>query len=202
MISRARGIAISTVGYLCLAIGGWMLSMTNAAWYSRAYSAAILLPLAIVLAVMGILAFVQDRALDAVVFFGGGALFGSIAAYIAAASFAAVNMTGFVEPLSYIGWFACAWAVYFLCAMVGSVRTGAARTSFLGGMFVTLGCLAIAGWSGVHGWAIVGGYLGLITSLIALGTAGSEARHFGQLATPHEVEGTQTTTTTRPMAAD
>lgn len=202
MISRARGIAISTVGFLCIAIGGWMLSMTNAGWYTRAYSAAILFPLALVLAVMAILAFVQDRALDSVIFFGAGALFGSIAAYIASVSFAAVNMTRFIEPLSYIGWFACVWAVYFLCAALGSVRLGRGRSAFLIGMFLTLGCLAIGGWAGSTGWAMAGGYLGLITSLIALGTAGSEARHLGHLVTPQDVDVTQTTTTSRPMAAD
>lgn len=194
MNTRARGVAVSTVGYLCLAIGAWMTSMTNAAWFSRSYSTAILFPLAIILAVMGILAFVQDRGLDAVVFFGGGALLGSIATYLAA-----VDLTRMTEPLSYTGWFACTWGVYFLCAWLGSLRSGVARSAFIFGMWVTLGCLAIAGWTAAQGWMIAGGYLGLITSLIAFGTAGTEIARYGRVANPNvEV----VVPAPRPMAAD
>jgi uncharacterized protein len=202
MNTRSRGVAVSIIGYLCLGIGVWMISMTNADWYSRSYSSAVVFPLAIVLAVMGILAFAQDRAFDAVVFFGGGALLGSVGAYIAA-----VNLTRMSEPLSYMGWFACMWGVYFLCAWAGSLRSGVLRSSFLLGMSLTLGCLAIGGWSAVQGWMIVGGYLGLITSTIAFGVAGSESMRYGRYANQNlEVMGTTTTATTtttaRPMAAD
>ncbi len=98
---RGKGVAISTVGYLCLAVTGWMISMTDASWFSRQNGMALLSPVIIVLGVMGILSFVQGRALDAIVFFGGTALLGSASAYNAS-----LGLTKVADPYSYLGWFA------------------------------------------------------------------------------------------------
>lgn len=201
MNTRARGIAISTVGYMAVAIGGWMLSMTAAQWYTRALSPAFLVPLTLVLGIMGILAFVADRGLDSVVFFGFAAVMGSIATYTSTVFYARA-----IEPLTYIGWYAGMFAIYFICTWAGSFRSGATRSVFLLGLWLTLGVLAIGGWTGVTGWMIAGGYLGLITSVIAFAVAGSEMVRNGRLANPNEeiliTSTTTTTSTARPMAAD
>jgi succinate-acetate transporter protein len=195
MNNRTKAVAVSTVGFLCVAIAGWMVSMSGAGWYSPQFSAAILLPLSIVLLAMGILSFVADRGLDAIVFFGGAGVFGSAAAYVATIGTQRVTMS-----LSYMGWFACMWAVYFLCAWAGSMRSGAIRSGFLLGAWLSLGCLAIAGWSASGGWEMAAGYLGLITAILAFGTAGYEIVTYGRITNPNlEVP---RTTAARPMAAD
>jgi succinate-acetate transporter protein len=193
MNSRSRAVVASTVGYMCLAIGGWMASMTGAGWYSAQTSTAILLPLAIVLLAIGILSFVADRGLDAVVFFGGAGVFGSAAVYTAMLGTQRITMS-----LSYMGWFACMWAIYFLCVSVGSMRSGRARMGFLVGTWVALGCLAIAGWAASPGWEIAAGYVGLITSLLAFSAAGAEIVGLGRMANPN----LEMPRTARPMAAD
>lgn len=194
---KTKGVATSTVGYMLVAISGWMLSMSSAGWYSHTIGVSFLLGLAIVLAVMGILAFEADRGLDAVVFFGGTAIMGTIFAYEGM-----VATTHVAQPLSYIGWFAAMWAIYYCCTWVGSLRSGFTRSGFLLGLWLTLGVLAIGGWTGVGDWLIAGGYLGLITSVLAFVTAGSEIIHYGVIANPNlEVPGT-TTGTAHPMAAD
>ncbi len=188
MNTKTKAVAVSTVGYMCLAITAWMIQMSNAAWFSRQFGLAILYPLAIVLAIMGILSFMQNRGLDSIVFFGGAGLLGTIAAYVPA-------MT---EPRAYIGWFACLWGIFFLYVWAGSFKSGVTRMLFLLALWLSLGCLAIGNWAGVGGWIMAGGYLGLISSVLAFATSGSEIIGYGHAANPNaEVTGTP-----RPMAAD
>ena len=193
MNTKAKAVAVSTVGYMCLAISGWMIQMSDASWFSRQYGTAILYPLAIILAVMGILSFVQNRGLDSIVFFGGAGLLGSVAAYFPAHAF-----VGAMEPRAYIGWFACLWAIFFLYVWAGSFKSGVPRMLFLLALWLSLGAIAIGDWAGLNGWIMAGGYLGLISSVLAFVTSGSEIVRYGHAANPNmEVTGTA-----RPMAAD
>jgi hypothetical protein len=70
MISKSKSVSTTTVGYMCLALTGWMISMPNASWFSKLYGHghAMMYPLAIVLGVMGILSFLQSRGLDTIIF--------------------------------------------------------------------------------------------------------------------------------------
>ena len=79
-----KAVITSTVGYMCLGLTGWMVSMPNAGWFDQVqgHGTAMLLPLALVLVVMGILAFLNERMLDAVIFFGGAGLFWSVHEYL------------------------------------------------------------------------------------------------------------------------
>jgi uncharacterized protein len=178
--NSGKAVAISTVGYMCLALTGWMISMTYADWFSEHYGMALLYPLAIVLGVMGILSLVQNRALDAIVFLGGTALLGSVYAYNAAPSVAKM-----VDPRSYLGWFAAVWAVFFAYVWVGSFRSGATRMLFLLGAWLTMLALAIGGWTGVQGWVILAGYIGLATSILAGITSASEIIRLGHVGNPN-----------------
>lgn len=194
---RVRGVASSTVGYMLVAISGWMLSMSAAGWYSNTIGVAYVPALSLVLLVMGILAFVADRGLDAVVFFGAAAILGSVFTYEGMVAGAHI-----AQPLTYIGWFAAMWAIYYCCTWLGSRRSGFTRSWFLLGVSLTFIVLAIGGWTGMTGWLIAGGYLGLISSALAFVTAGSEIIRYGMTANPNlELPGT-TTGTAHPMAAD
>jgi uncharacterized protein len=151
----------STVGYVCLALPLWMLSMAHAGWFETTYGhgAAMMLPLSLILVVIGVLAFVDERTLDAVIFFGGAGLFWSGHEYLLAPA---------AEPGHYAGWYWFGWAVFYCYVWFGSFKAGLARLLFLLGLWLTLLALAIGEWTGLHGVTILGGYLGLITAILAL----------------------------------
>jgi uncharacterized protein len=151
----------STIGYMCLALTGWMVSMPNAGWFevSHGHGTAMLFPMSVVLIVMGILSFVNERTLDAIIFFGGAGLFWAGHQY--------VSGSGMEEPLRYTGWYWFIWAVFFCYVWLGSFSAGLVRMLFLLGLWLTLLALAIGDWIGSHGFMVLGGYLGLATSILA-----------------------------------
>ncbi len=159
-----KTVITSTVGYMCLALTGWMLSMSNAGWFDRLYGhgLAMMLPLALVLGVMGILAFLGERALDAVIFFGGAGLFWSGYVYRTASM-----AGGPADPGHYSGWYFLIWAVFFCYVWFGSFKAGIARLLFLLGLWLTLLALSIGELGGLHAFTILGGYLGLATAILA-----------------------------------
>lgn len=171
-----RCVTTSTVGYMCLALTLWMVSMTNAGWYARVYPhfAALIMPMALVLGVMGILAHLRARSLDAVVFFGGGILFWSAHAAAAATAGAAG-----VEPMSYAGWFFAVWAAFFAYVWLGSFHSTLPRQLFLLGVSLTLLAMALTDWTGLRFFQYIGGYIGLISALLAGFVSGSGFISFG-----------------------
>lgn len=159
---NAKSVITTTVGYMCLGLTGWMLSMPRAGWFPQpeyAHGTAMLFPLSIVLVVMGILAFLREGALDGVIFFGGSGFFWSIQAFRQTASAA--------DPGSYTGWYYFVWAVFFCYVWLGSFKAGVSRTLFLLGLWLTLLALAIGAWAGSHRFDVLGGYLGLATAILA-----------------------------------
>jgi len=161
-----KAVITSTVGYMCLGLTGWMLSMPNAGWFDQVqgHGWAMMLPLAVILVVMGILAFLNERALDGIIFFGGAGLFWSGHEYLMAVTPAAHS----AEPIHYTGWYYFIWAVYFCYVWFGSFRAGLERLLFLLGLWLTLLALTISSWTGMHGFMILGGYLGLATAILAV----------------------------------
>lgn len=158
-----RGVATATVGFMALALSGWMMSMSSAGWYASLFPHALALAysLGLTLVIMGILSFVDQRALDAIIFFGGAGLLGAFY------TLASPGMQNASEPSSYVGWFHFIWAVFFCWVWFGSFRAGVPRFLFLLGLWLTLLAWAIGYWGQVHGFIILGGYIGLITSILA-----------------------------------
>jgi uncharacterized protein len=159
-----KAVITSTVGYMCLALTGWMLSMSNAGWFDKLYEhgAAMMFPLALVLGVMGILAFLNERTLDAVIFFGGAGLFWSGHVYRTA-----LTATSAADPGHYSAWYFFIWAVFFCYVWFGSFKAGIERLLFLLGLWLTLLALAIGDWGDLHLFTVLGGYLGLATAILA-----------------------------------
>jgi succinate-acetate transporter protein len=168
MHSKSRAAITTTIGFMCLALTDWMLSMSNAAWFPRIYGhgTAMFYPLGIVLGVMGILAFIEERGLDAIIFFGGAGLFWSTHVYLST-----TNGVTAMEPGSYAGWFLFVWAVFFCYVWFGSFKSGIIRFLFLLGTWLTLLALAIGNWGDGHrfghGLLVLGGYIGLATAILA-----------------------------------
>lgn len=175
---KSKSVITATVGFMCLALANWMASMPSAGWFERIYEpgVAIMYPLAIILGVIGILAFVHDRTLDSIIFFGGSGLFWS--AHLS--MIAATN-----DPGSYVGWYFFVWFVFFCYVWFGSFKAGLPRFLFLLGQWLTLLALAIGNWGGAHLHIItrIGGYLGLITAILAAITSASTVIRNGFSAT-------------------
>lgn len=191
---ESRGVAVSTVGYLCLGLAGWMISMSAAGWFHGAYAVGLLYPLSILLAIMGILGFVCGRGLDAIVFFTGAILFSSASAYMGM-----IGAGRTEQPVSFLGWFACLFAIFFGYIWVGSFKSGRNRFLFLLGTWVTMILTAIGAWTGTAGLYVASGYIGLITSAIAMIASANEVIRLGSSANPNlEAVGP----TVKPMAAD
>ena len=190
----SRAVAVSTVGYLCFGLAGWMIGMNAVGWFSGVHGVALLYPLSLILAIMGILGFVCGRGLDSIIFFTGAILFGSANAY------STMIGTGRApDPSSYLGWFACLFAIFFGYIWAGSFRSGRMRSLFLLGTWVTMILAAIGAWTSVTGFYMASGYIGLITSAVAMIVSANEVIRLGSNANPNmETVGP----TVKPMAAD
>lgn len=138
--------------------------MPNAGWFDKLYGHGVVMmfSLAVILGVMGILAFLNERTLDAVIFFGGAGLFWSSHIYRTAA----IPAAG-ADPGHYAGWYFFIWAVFFCYVWLGSLKAGIERLLFLLGLWLTLLALAIGEWGTLQGFTVLGGYLGLATAILA-----------------------------------
>ena len=171
-----RCVTTSTVGYMALALTGWMLSMTAAGWYDHYYLAgtSLMLPFALLLAIAGILAYLHGRSLDSIAFFAFAALFTSAHTTMASMALAA--------PMSYIGWYWIVWTVFFAYMWLGSFRAELPRQLFLLGISLTFLAKALYGWTDMRALELISGYLGLISSLIAAFISASDVIVFGREA--------------------
>lgn len=172
-----RCVTTSTVGYMALALTGWMLSMTSAGWYGQFYlpGTALMLPFALLLAIIGILAYLHGRSLDSIAFFAFGVLFTA-----AHSNMAMVGASG--APMSYIGWFWIVWTVFFAYLWLGSFRAGLPRQLFFLGISLTFLAKALYGWTDARVLELISGYLGLISSVIAAIISASDVIAFGREA--------------------
>jgi succinate-acetate transporter protein len=173
-----RCVTTSTVGYMALALTGWMLSMTAAGWYGRFYlpGTSLMLPFALLLMIIGILAYLHGRSLDSITFFAFAVLFTAVHAAVVAAPGTAV------APMSYVGWLWMAWTVFFAFVWLGSFRAELPRQLFLLGITLTFLAKAVFGWTDLRVLELISGYLGLISSIIAAIISASDVIEFGREA--------------------
>lgn len=178
-----KSVSTATIGYMSWALALWMVSMTAAGWYDKMYAAgpANFAALGVLLAIMGILAFVHGRALDSIIFFGGAGLFW--ADYVAHA----VPIPPGAAPPSFSGWAAFVWAVFFCWVWFGAFKAGLQRWLFLLGVWLALLAFAIGGWGGgLHVFERIGGYIGLATAILAAITSAMEVIGHGLAGRPNE----------------
>jgi len=173
-----RCVTTSTVGYMALALTSWMLSMTAAGWYAQIYSAAssLMLPFALLLTIIGILAYLHGRSLDSIVFFAFAVLF------TAGHTLITSTPTGAGAPMSYVGWFWIVWTVALAYLWLGSFRAGLPRQLFLLGISLTFLAKALYGWTDLRVLQLISGYLGLISAIIAAMISASDVILFGREA--------------------
>jgi hypothetical protein len=196
-IMNNKSVSTATIGFMCLALAGWMISMPTAGWFEKVYAHGVanMTALAILLVIMGILAFVHGRTLDCIIFFGGAGLFWSGHLYGVAG-----EAGGAPEPGSYGGWYFFVWTLFFAWVWLGSRKGDLERMLFLLGLWLTLLALAIGDWTGIHGFTLAGGYLGLITSILAAITSALEVIGHGITRQPND--DSRVASHVRPVAAE
>lgn len=176
----------STLGYAAFALTLWMVSMIHAGWFGSAQG-SINLMLAVTLggtamAIAGILEYFRGRTADMLLFLGFGAFWWAWALNHHAIAGGAAAPTASYEAWYYIVWAVLAFGIWF-----ADFREGMAKTLFTLGLWLTLLALALGGWTGLGWFTTVGGYLGLISALIAMYTAWAdvinESRGHGVLPT-------------------
>lgn len=156
-----------TLGYACLFISGWLISMLNAHWFAPPldHSGLMLVMIlgGVVLAISGIFSYINGDTLNTALFLVFGALLFSFAltSIISPSESSAGVYSGFS------GWVYVLFSVFAFYLWVGSFGGSTARNIYLLGLWLTLLALAIANWAASPGLDIIGGYLGLATSLFA-----------------------------------
>ncbi|HUN76578.1 MAG TPA: GPR1/FUN34/YaaH family transporter [Steroidobacteraceae bacterium] len=91
-----------------------------------------------------------------------------------------------MEPGSYSGWYWFVWTLFFAWVWIGALKAELQRILFLLGLWVTLLALAIGAWTGTRGFILLGGYLGLITSVLAAITSAIEVIGHGLRGNPNQ----------------
>jgi len=161
-----KSVSTATIGYMCFALSFWLLGVYLTRWTpSISLSAiwAIHMPLSILLLVMGILAFVNGRSLDTIVFFGGSALLWSTHSIVV------LPVSGHdASSPGFDGWFFIAWTAFFAWVWVGALKSDFWRMQFLLSLWLTHFVLIFDNFFyEVHVIEIIGGYLCLVTGLLA-----------------------------------
>jgi uncharacterized protein len=182
-----KSVSTATIGFMCLALSFWMVNMPSAGWYGGGLGAAsvggMFYPLAVLLAIMGILAFVHARTLDSIIFFGGAGLLWTAYSYVHMMTMPHAAAL----PESYNGWWFFVWTVFFAWVFVGALKAGVVRALFLLGTWLSLLAGAIAGWSGgSHVFTLISGYIGLATAILAAIVSASEVICHGLAGRPNE----------------
>lgn len=160
----------STLGYAAFALTLWMVSMIHAGWFAPS-ERSIDLMLAVTLggsamAIAGILEYFRGRTADMLLFLGFGAFWWAWALNAHAIAGGAVAPTAGYQAWYYIVWAVLAFGIWF-----ADFSEGAAKSLFTLGLWLSLLALALGGWTHLGWFTILGGYLGLVTSVIGMYTA-------------------------------
>lgn len=169
IIASDRMVAISTVGYMCIAITWWMLGMLMAGWFTiptiPGIASGVVYALgSILLVIVGILAIVYARnILDGIIFLGmAGLLFSLHLAHIA-------GLAGEANMAGYYGWYAFVWAIFFCYLWIAAMSREKRSIRMLFLLLFWVGALisAIGGWTTSSGLETISGYLFLGSAVLA-----------------------------------
>jgi hypothetical protein len=165
----------SALGYGAFALTLWLNSMTPAGWFDQPWSNSLLQLLTAVLggcvlAIAGILQWRRGNSIDTLLFLAFAAYWWISALYqhTLAAGDQVTTSTGF------LGWYCMVWAFLVFCAWIAACRDGVARMLFTAGLCLSLFAAALSNWAHVEALAVLGGYLGLVTAVLAVYIAAAE----------------------------
>lgn len=161
----------TALGYMMVAITGWLFSMVSAGWFGQTIpDIGLVMGVyggGLAAFVVGILLYLRGRQLDTMVLLGLGAFFFVVGTANLSADAAPAAESG------YSAWFDLLWAAYFLMLWLSGRNGDATRAWFLLALGLTLLAHGLAFWIAPV-LIMIGGYLGLITSLLGVWIAYGE----------------------------
>jgi succinate-acetate transporter protein len=159
-VSKANPAPLGLAGF---AFTTWLLSMINAGWYS-ASGLGLVLPMALAYGgtaqlVAGVLEYPKGNTFGTTAFFSYGAFWWSFALFV-------LFFGSFHVPSYFVGWYLFVWGIFTFYMWIASFHgTTIIQLVFLA-LWLTFVLLAIGAW-GVSFFTTIGGYVGLITAILA-----------------------------------
>ncbi len=169
------------LGLAGFAFTTWMLSMINAGWFdAKALGMVIALAMAYggtAQMVAGVLEFRKGNTFGTVAFFSYGAFWWSFALF--------AHYFGATVPAAFIGWYLFVWGIFTFYMWIASLKTTMALQLVFLALWITFILLAIGAW-GVASMTTLGGYVGLITAILAFYLSAAEVinESFGRTVLP------------------
>ncbi|MEJ2632430.1 MAG: acetate uptake transporter [Acidihalobacter sp.] len=158
------------LGLAGFAFTTWMLSMHNAGWFT---GDAVPLVLALAFAyggsaqvLAGLLEFPRGNTFGLVAFTSYGAFWWSFALFV---EFFAAKVPG-----AFVGWFLFVWGVFTFYMWIATFRANRAVQLVFLALWITFLLLALGVWLGKGGFTIAGGYVGLVTAVLAFYLSAAE----------------------------
>jgi succinate-acetate transporter protein len=151
------------LGLIGFASTTWLLSMVNAGWYDTK-SLVVVLAMALVFggvvqAIAGVLAFFRGNTFAGVAFLSYGAFWISLVTF--------EKFFGGGAPASFVGWYLFVWGVFSFYMWIATFRHNMALQSVFLALWITFLLLAVGAWFDLGISHTAGGYLGLVTALLA-----------------------------------
>lgn len=153
-----KTVLTTTVGFFIIGLLAWMHGLPLVGWVDTPASgmSGDAFPLAIILGVLGVLAYLHDDALNSVIFLGFAGLVWS-------------HSVGAIAGQAAYTWNLIVWAIFFLSVYWAARRGCTNRAFFLLALGLSLVADAIKhGSGGNHAAALAEGYLGLLAGVLAL----------------------------------
>lgn len=160
----------ASLGLAGFALTTWLLSMINAGWFGGE-SMGMVLAVAFVYGgtaqiIAGLMEMPRGNTFGATAFVSYGAFWWSLALFI-------LFFHGTV-PAAFIGWYLFLWGVFTLYMWVATWRASRALQCVFLSLWLTFFMLAGSEWTGFVWLHHFGGYLGLITALLAFYLSAAE----------------------------
>ena len=158
------------LGLAGFAFTTWMLSMMNAGWFD-AKSMGMVIALAMAYGgtaqlVAGILEFPRGNTFGTVAFFSYGAFWWSFALF--------VFFFGTGVPGAFVGWYLFVWGVFTFYMWIASMRANTALNLVFLALWITFVLLALGEWGLGAFFHTLGGYVGLVTAILAFYLSAAE----------------------------
>jgi len=173
-MSNEQGIARfsnpAPLGLAGFALTTWLLSMINAGWFS---GDAMGMVLAVAMAyggtaqiIAGVMELPRGNTFGATAFVSYGAFWWSFALF--------VLLPHDKVPGAFVGWYLFMWGVFTLYMWLGTLRAARALQLIFLALWITFFLLAAGEWTGMAGLHKAGGYVGLLTALLAFYLSAAE----------------------------
>jgi succinate-acetate transporter protein len=151
------------LGLIGFATTTWLLSMINAGWLSPD-GEGIVLAMAFAMGgsmqlLAGIMEYARGNTFGFTAFNAYGAFWWSYALFVI---FFSAKVPGVM-----VGWYLLLWGIFTFYMWIGTLKLGGALQLVFLALWLTFVVLAIGAFAGSSGITHVGGYLGLITAILA-----------------------------------